>query len=249
MHPIDPEVPLATGEMNWYLSPSDDGQLLYFVLLRVLGDDNYVCQLDLKSKTVKMLRSVFPAGIDVDRGTGVVYTPRFAGGGKLTRIDAQDFEGKVNSSFQVSHRYTRADLSPNRKKLLLTMGEFENEPPMAVLDLSTGKEDILPGHGSYAAWASASSIFFVRGSRELWRYTLGDPAPSRVMAVDGKKALDKGGYAAPPVCSRDGTWVAWQWAAKDTYGDQRMGTVLIDLHAGEYRRLDDDWWHNVAWGN
>lgn len=128
------------------------------------------------------------------------------------------------------------------------MGGVLAESFLAIFDVDSGAEEVLPVNATHASWANDSELFIVRGERELWRYKIGEATAERLISMEGANAHDQGSYAKPAVVSDDGTWVAWQWAGRDQHGQLGMGTILVDLVNGEFRRLDG-WWHNVAWGN
>ncbi|HEV3298614.1 MAG TPA: hypothetical protein VG055_03195 [Planctomycetaceae bacterium] len=75
---------------------------------------------------------------------------------------------------------------------------------------------------------------------------LGATEPTLLDDLGRSASEAEGSFAAPPVLSRDRSWLAWRWAFKGASGPPQRGTVLFDLKNGEYRPLDQSW-HAVTW--
>lgn len=233
--------------INWFVGVNPTESVLYFVLLlrhdgKRTKKTDYVCSLDLATKQIQVLEFYFPSGIDVDLDAGIVYSPHIPA--KLG-IVVKSFDGEIDRCLPTVKSYSRCKLAAERNKLLLSTTDLDENPSIAILDLETGQETILPFSGSCATWGPRNTIFFVQGENSLWRYVVGDDKPERLFLVRDARNRQRGSFASMPVVSADNSWLAWGWAAKGKT-DPALGTVLIDLTSGEYRTLDG-WWHNVQW--
>ncbi|HEY3246409.1 MAG TPA: hypothetical protein VGM03_23940, partial [Phycisphaerae bacterium] len=256
MRAIPDEPFLATGRISGGMAFSDDGRFLFLNVTGVLGKENYFGRLNFDIQELQIGKGWFAAGAEINRANGVVYSPfSCKSEGDGLRIDAFDLDEALSRTYAVSRKYHRCQLSSDRTRLLLSTSDTEEKPAIALLQLDDGKESALPISGSYASWTGPDAIVFIRSSRELWSYRLGDERPVRLMSVDGEPPDSqsimnmKASWALPPVCSADGSWVCWQYTIKSPQGFSRNGTVLIDLTTRQCRRLDDLWWHTVAWGH
>jgi hypothetical protein len=242
--------------INWFLA-AGPGDTLHFDLLpndHVKEPTAYVCRYEPISGRAEFVKIYNPNEIDVDRERGIVYSPPSANGNFLglataDRVLISTFADAAHPRrLPVSHQYDSCQLSPDRKTLLLSESPspFEVKPHIATLDLSSGRETVLPFSGSYATWGTAESIYFVRGDKTLWTAKLRAAQPTLLFEALGQSASDsRGSYAEAPVLSRDASWLAWRWALKDASG-VRLGTVLVDLKNHEYRLVGHAW-HNVNW--
>jgi hypothetical protein len=245
-------------EINWFLA-AGPGDTLYFALLPgAFGKGprgsravrSYVCRYEPASRRTEVLECQFPTGIDIDRERGTVYVPplsnaNFAGNTPVLLITPFSDGGHPRRR-PVHHMYDWCQLSPDRKTLLLSESATEKEPHISILDLSSDRETVLPFAGSYATWGAEESIYFVRGDKALWTATRATQ-PTLLFEARTESDSEAGGdFAAPPVLSRDGSWLAWRWAFRDASGRLRRGTVLIDLKNREYRLLDQSW-HTFNW--
>jgi hypothetical protein len=240
----------ARYEINWFLA-AGPGDTLYFDLLPTgKAVRSYVCRYEPTSRRTEVLECRFPTGIDVDRERGILYVPPLSNSQSAAGIHVvliTSFSEGHSRRLPVSHTYDWCQLSPDGKTLLLSESATEHEPHVAILDLSSGRETVLPFPGSYVTWGAGGSIYFVRGDDSLWTATLGATQPSLLFEALGRSDSDaKGSFAEPPVLSRDGSWLAWRWAFRDASGRLRRGTVLIDLKNREYRLLNQSW-HTFNW--
>lgn len=248
MKPSIPDVPIGNGTINWFLRTSTDGKFVHFVLHRADPSDSYVCRLHVATKRLDLIPSPHPVGIDIDDTDGLAYVPVWPGR-RDRAVHVANFSGKSHREYPLSRRYASCALSDDRRKLLLSQGDLTSDPRIALLDLATGKETILPFPGSNASWGPGGAIFFLRGENSLWRYDAGQKNPQRILHVPGRRSSDTGSYALAAVLSNDKTWLCWQWATKGpwyTLGGMRFGVVLVDLQRKEYRTLEGHW-SNVAW--
>jgi hypothetical protein len=245
-------------EINWFLA-AGPGDTLYFALLPgVFGNGprgsravrSYLCRYEPACRRTEVLECQFPIGIDIDRERGIVYVPPLSNanfGGNTPVLLITPFSDRDHPRRRpVHHIYDWCQLSPDRKTLLLSEGATEKEPHLATLDLSSDRETVLPFSGSYATWGAGDSIYFGRGETSLWTATLGATEPTRLYDLGGSASDAQGSFAAPPVVSPDGSWLAWRWALKGASGPPQRGTVLFDLKNREYRLLDQSW-HTVNW--
>jgi len=241
---MDEEYHIGNYDINWYLGASAKNSFLYFVLLSKGKNPktDFVCRLDLATKQVQMLEFSYPARIDVDLETGIVYVPHESGN---TGIRVKDFDGKIDKRIRTGRYYSSCKLSAARDSLLLSTFDLDLNRLITILDLNTEKEVVLPFSGSNATWGSENTIYFVRGENSLWRFKLGDDAPERLFLVREARDSKDGINATTPVLSADGTWLAWGWGEKGVE-DPSLGTILIDLDRNEYRTLDRTW-TNVQW--
>lgn len=241
--------------INWFLSPGNSDDVLYFVLLTRHDVESserksYVCRANLLAKDVQSIEIFFPAGIDIDLKRGIVYAPpranRKAGLVKDDpKIVVKDFDGEVDRQLAVSHNFSHCTLSDDGETVLLSSSALDRQPTLSLLHVASGKESILPFAGSCATWGADNLVIFVRGENTLWQFALGDEEPIQLFEVVGKPTTERGSFATPPVLSRDKSWLSWGWGIKT--GDRvRLGTILVDLHNREYRTVDG-WWHNVNW--
>jgi hypothetical protein len=254
-------------EINSFLAagPRDT---LYFVLMpRGRAVRSYVCRCQPTSGRLEVIDCPFPSGIDIDRERDIVYVPplsnsHFASSTPVLLVTKFSDGGQARRR-PVHHTYDWCQLSADGKSLLMSGPTTENEPHISILDLSSDRETVLPFGGSFATWGAGAgrSIYFVRGNRTLWTAKLGAASaaavsagaadadktePTLVCEAAGKPDSDtEGNYGAPPVLSRDGSWLAWRWTIKTPNGPWK-GTVLIDLKNREYRPLNQSWL-NVNW--
>jgi hypothetical protein len=234
-------------DINWFLA-AGPGDTLYFALLPAIGRErrSYVCRYEPASRRTEVLDCQFPTGIDIDRERGIVYVPplsnaNFAGNTPVLLITPFSDAGHPRRR-PVHHMYDWCQLSPDRKTLLLSEAATEKEPQIATLDLSSDHETVLPFPGSYATWGAGGSIYFVRDGASLWTATVGATQPTLLFEARAESDSDaEGSFAAPPVLSRDGSWLAWRWTLKSAIGPRQRGTVLVDLKNREYRALDQSW--------
>ena len=239
-------------DINWFLA-AGPGETLYFALLPAIGRErrSYVCRYEPASRRTEVLECQFPTGIDLDRERGIVYVPPLSNanfGGNTPVLLITPFSDAGHPKRRpVHHMYDWCQLSPDRKTLLLSEAATEKEPQIAALDLASDRETVLPFGGSYATWGAGDSIYFIRGDKTLWTATTKATQPTLLFEARAESDSDAGGdFAAPPVLSRDGSWLAWRWAFRDPPEPLRRGTVLIDLKNREYRPLDQSW-HTVTW--
>ncbi len=221
----------------WFFATSPSRKILYFALHR--DDRQEMCRLDLDSKEMKTIRIPFAHGVDVDLETGTVYDRGESGAG---RIIVKDFRGTPERRIPLSVPCDRCRLSPDRKHLLISNHDLDPHPRLALVELATGKESVLPVEGALATWGNDETLFFVRGSNSLWRYRLGATSATEVVAVRGNPAP---GFAEEPQLSGDKTWLAWGWTIENA-GRPKNGMILFDVESNEYRQLDG-WWRNVRW--
>ncbi len=227
----------VSASIQWFFATSNSRKFLYFVL-----ESNGVlklARLDLASRKLKTIDGPVPADEDVDLDIGVAYIPGIP---PDRRIAVRDFDGKVNRHLATTIDVASCKLSADRERLLLSNNDLVPLSAMAVIDLRTGKETVLPVDGCYAVWGDDKTIFFLRGSNSLWQYRLGDADATEVIALPGKPSA---GYGVVPCVSADKTWLAWGWTSQRG-GKLEHGTILIDLKNREYRSLAG-WWSNVQW--
>jgi hypothetical protein len=238
-------------DINWFLA-AGPGDTLYFALLPAIGKEHrsYVCRYEPTSRRTQVLECQFPTGIDIDRQQGIVYVPPFSNanfaGSTAVLLITRFSDGVQPKRRPLHHMYDWCQLSPDRKTLLLSEAATEKEPHLATLDLSSDRETVFPFSGSYATWGTGGSIYFGRGETSLWTATLGATQPTLLYDLGRSASEAQGSFAAPPVLSRDGSWLAWRWALKGASGPPQRGTVLFDLKNHEYRLLDQSW-HAVNW--
>jgi len=238
-------------DINWLLA-AGPGDTLYFDLLPAIGREHrsYVCRYEPTSRRTEVLECHFPNGIDLDRKQGIVYVPPLSNSnvtGRTPVLLITPFSGGGPPRRRpIHHMYDWCQLSPDRKTLLLSEAVTEKEPHIGTLDLSSDRETVLPFSGSFATWGAGGSIYFGRGETSLWTATLGATEPTLLYDLGRSASEAHGSFAAPPVLSRDGSWLAWRWALKGASGPPQRGTVLFDLKNHEYRLLDQSW-HAVNW--
>jgi hypothetical protein len=225
------------GSIHWFFATSDSRKFLYFVLES--GEVFRLARLDLASKKLKAIDLPVLMGEDVDMEKGVIYAPEAP---PDRRIAVKDFDGTIDRHIGTTIDVFFCKLSPGRKRLLLSNGDLVPPSPMVVIDLTTGKETLLPVEGCHAVWGDDSTIFFLRGSNSLWRYQIGAVDGTEIKSLSGKPAA---GFALTPCVSTDRTWLAWCWTS-ERGKNREHGTILIDLKNREYRSLTG-WWHNVQW--
>jgi hypothetical protein len=231
---------IAKTEINWLLKTGPTG-LIYFCLLgRGEPRHSFVAKLDPQTLRLDTIEVLFPSGIDVDTGRQIVYKPEAHAG---QWIEAARFGDESRRKMMVTANYSSVSLDPKGTRLVMSGSSLDVRPKIALLDISTGRETSLPATGSDAVWLSANTIAFVRGESELWSYRLGDNEPKLLFAIESERAMKDGSNAKPPILSGDGRALAWGWAA-GTRTKSRLGTIVVDLERGEYRRIHG-WWHNM----
>jgi hypothetical protein len=225
------------GSILWFFATSNSRKFLFFVPDAV--DWGKMGRLDLESKTLKTIDVPFAAGADVDLDAGVAYIPEIP---PDRRIAVKDFDEKIDRHLATTIDVGFCKLSPDKKRLLLWNADNVPHSAIALIDLKTGKEAVLPVDGCCATWGDDKTIFFVRGSNSLCQYRLGAADATDVITLTGKPAAN---WGMVPCVSADKTWLAWGWTSQRGQNLEH-GTILVDLQNRDYRSLTG-WWHNVQW--
>jgi hypothetical protein len=227
----------VNGSIVSLFATSNSRRFLFFVLED--GDAKKMGRLDLESKTLKTIDVPFAAGADVDLHGGVAYIPEIP---PDRRIAVKDFDRKIDRHLATTIDVAFCKVSPDRTRLLLSNHDLGPHSAIALVDLKTGKETVLPVDGSHAVWGDDKTIFYLRGSNSLWQYELGAADGTEVISLPGTPSV---GYGLVPCVSADKTWLAWSWTSQRGRNLEH-GTILIDLKNREYRSLAG-WWYNVQW--
>jgi hypothetical protein len=227
---------LASRKIAWCFATAPSRDFLYFTLMG--EDSNSIGELRISSNQVTLSSVPVSIGVDVDYDARVAY----ALDPLRKRIIVVEFGRDVPKSIPVSISAQYCRLAPAKKMLLLSDHDLAAPGKMAVVDLVSGREQVLPVAGSFASWGGDGTLYFVRGSNSMWSYRLGSRDASHVLTIPGKPVP---GMGLAPHVSGDMTWVAWGWTA-ELAKVRKKGTILIDIVNQEYRELRG-WWYNVQW--
>lgn len=237
--------PPKHGHFVWHLSSPPTRKRIFFTLLDAKSGrprEDHVGEFDLEKKRVRLIKLLFPSGIDVAPRAGIVCAPHT---GK--KVVLKSFDGSVNEVAATQRGYWQCRFSPDETTVLLSSSSLDRDPAMALLDVSSRREEVLPLSCSNAEWLDGEQVLCVCDEGLLLRYRVGKPTAEKLVVVTpALSSLNgRGSYRMNPVVALDRSWVGWGWTAEPR-GKLRHGTILIDLKNKEYRLLNG-WWHNMQW--
>jgi hypothetical protein len=230
---LDPRLNGTEISSQMWLSESA-GHLYFAVFPRPDRDQgpSGIGRLDLKTLEFDLLNMDSHPGTTIDTRDGTVYQPT------ETQIRASAFDG-VARTYQVSRRYWRCALAPGGRRLLLSQIVLDSKPRIALLDLETGTEEVLPFVGSDAVWSGESEIMFRREVSSLWRYEFGTDEPQLLFRVPGARISLRGSWSRAPVLSHDFSWACFQWAVRRN-GERVHGAILADMERRTYHVFKEE---------